>query len=419
MVNRTQAPRFIKPGFFPLKRVESTTLAGGIPLHFINSGDQDIVRIEIIFKAGKWYEPQSGLSALAAKLMVEGTRTFSSFEISKTFEQNGAFFEINSGFDFINFNIYSLSRNVKKLLGVLEEILTCPTFPDEEIATQKAILTQNLKVNREKTSYLASQHFRSMLFGESHPYGRRMEISDVEKIDRQDLSDYFDLQVKDHFEIILSGHFSAEDFDLISRFFSKFKAGKEVLPSYDTNPTAKKHYLEKPGSLQSSLRVGKPMIGKNHPDYYHLLIFNEVLGGYFGSRLMKNLREEKGLTYGVHSSIVPHLKSTYFVIATDVIKQRREEALQEIYKEIQRLVESEIDQDELETVKNYFRGSFLSAINSPFSLADKFKSIYFHQLDYDYYQNLFHAIEDMTVSSIREFGARYFSPEDFIEVSVG
>src|SRR5690606_11065309 len=157
----------------------------------------------------------------------------------------------------------------------------------------KAILTQNLKVDREKTSYLASQQFRSMLFGECHPYGRRMEISDVEKIDRQDLSDYFDLQVKDHFEIIRSGHLCAEDFDLISRVFSKFKAWKEVLPSYDTNPTAKIHYLENPGSLQSSLRVGKPMIGKNHPDYYHLLIFNEVLGGYFGSRLMKNLREEK------------------------------------------------------------------------------------------------------------------------------
>lgn len=420
MIDRTKAPQFIRPEYFPLQKVESVVLEGGIPFHYLDSGKQNIVRLEIIFKAGKWHEEKNGASMLAGKLLTEGgTGKYDSFAIGKIFEQNGAFFEVSPGLDFITFSVYCLSKNIHKLIDVVEEIILRPAFADKETEIQKSIQIQNLKVNKEKNSFLATRHFRKKLFGNDHPYGKITDVADIESISKDDLLEFFNNNIKNNFEVILSGHFSAGEVSLLKSFFAGIK--KEAHDDHiHPRPGNNQNYnLERSESLQSSIRIGKPVIDKHDSDYALLLIFNEILGGYFGSRLMQNLREDKGFTYGVHSSIVPLLRATYFTISTDVIKKHKEEAVREIHYEISKLIETKVDSRELNTVKNYFKGTFLSGINSPFSLADKFKGIHFHGLNYDFYQDLFENIDAINAEAVREFAERNFAQNNFIEVVVG
>lgn len=420
MIDRTKAPEFVRPEYFSLQEVKSIILDGGIPFHYLNSGEQEIVRLEIIFKAGKWSEKKNGVSMLTGKLLTEGgTEKYSSFEISKIFEQNGAFFEISPGLDFINFSIYSLSKNLPRLLDVIEEIILRPVFSEKETETQKSIQIQNLKVNKEKNSFLASRTFRNLLFGSNHPYGKITETENLESISRDDLLNFFHSEIRNNFEVVVSGKFSDEQMSQLKSFFGGIQQRALKDPKYAQDKQQHVLYQPKTGSLQSSVRIGKMVMDKHDGNYAYLLIFNEILGGYFGSRLMQNLREDKGFTYGVHSSIVPLLNASYFVVSTDVIKEHYKEAIKEIYYEISRLIETKVNDHELNTVKNYFKGTFLSSINSPFSLADKFKGIHFHGLGYDFYEKLFRVIDEMDANSIQEFAGNNFAQNNFTEVVVG
>ena len=420
MIDRKVAPPFVVPDFFPLKRASTEVLAGGIPIHFINVGDTELLRIEIIFKAGKWYQQLKGQAVLSSKLLLEGTKSFTSVEISSTFERNGAFFEISCGMDLMNFTIYTLNKNLPKLLPVIEEVLLAPTFPEKELEIIKNIQIQNLKVNQKKNNFQALRLFRENLFGKSHPYGSNTEIQDFENLTKADLQNYYLNTLKGNFEVIIAGKINKPDYDILNHFFSKFTIrdlGSNKAQFPDVQPF--QQYIEVEGSLQSSLKIGIKTLHKSAPMYFHLLIFNEVLGGYFGSRLMQKIREEKGYSYGIHSSVVQHAHEAYFVISSDVIKKFREDALTCIYEEIHKLIHTAIPTEELTTVINYFKGSFLSSINSPYALADKFKNLHFNGLTYDYYDSMFNKLDSINPDSFQGFAEEYFNNVIFTDVSVG
>ncbi len=420
MINRVVAPPFVEPAFFPIKKASSDILEGGIPFHCINSGNTELIRLEIIFKAGKWYQEKEGQAVLTSKMLLEGTKSYTSNEISSSFERNGAFFEISSGMDYINFTVYSLNKNLEKILPVINEIMTVPVFPDKELETLKSIQIQNLKINQKKNNFQASQLFRKNLFGADHPYGKSSQINDIEQLSKDNIEEFFHHTIKNNFEVIVAGMISEKDQTLLKQFFGKFKRtnfeeNKSIFPSIKPS----KKSIEINDSLQTSLKIGTITFQKSHPEYPILLIFNEILGGYFGSRLMQKIREEKGYSYGIHSSIIQHANEAYFIISSEVIKKYKSDAIHSIYDEIKDLIDNKVPQEELETVKNYFKGSFLSSINSPYALADKFKNIHFNNLSYDFYESIFKNIDDINPDSLQDFAQRNFQNIDFTEVSVG
>ena len=420
MLDRKIAPPFKRVANIAIPQAKRTCLDNGIPLYYIEAGKQPVVRLEFIFKAGAWYEDSKGASYFAAKMLSEGTQQKSSAQISYEVEKFGAYLDFNPTLDYSIVTLECLSKHLNNLLPLLHEILRQPTFPEDELVTLKNIKAQQTRVQNEKSSFLASKKFREAIFGEAHPYGKDLSLEDIDKLTRDDVRSFYDQYYTLPFEILISGLPDSGFIADINKIFGQTVLQKAAAdPTYISQPISSPTIIEKEANLQSSIRVGKKLLTKEHPDYVKLLVVNEILGGYFGSRLMKNIREDKGYTYGISSALVPLRNDGYFIIGTDVNKENTRNTLQEIYKEIEVLQTTLISDDELNTVRSFMIGSFLSEINTPFALSDKFKGVHLYGLGYDFYDSYLQTVNNITSTEIRDLAQQYLQRDTFSEVIVG
>lgn len=421
MLDRRTAPPYRRITDIYLPPPVTQYLSNGIPLHVIKAGQLDVVKLEFIFKAGSWYEPKKGVSYFATHMLREGTVSKDSKLISDFIDRYGAFLHLSAELDFATVSLYTLSKHLYALVPLMSDIINNAVFPEEELKTLKNIKIQSIKVNDEKNSVVASKKFREALFGPVYPYGRSLETEDVAKIKKDDLRKFYTEWFGNNFEVIVSGKVEDSHIKLVNEYFGHDPLIDEPQPnepgSYSSGDRTIN--IQKANSLQSSIRMGKVLFKKTHPDYIKMRVVNEILGGYFGSRLMKNIREEKGYTYGIFSRIVNLKHGGYFIIGADVKKEFASDTVIETYKEIEKLKNEPVGEDELQTVKNYMTGKFLSGINTPFDLADKFKSVYLLGLNYDFYKDYVKTINEIDAITVMEVANQYFKEGSFTEVLVG
>jgi zinc protease len=418
MLDRTIAPAFHKNSSLEILHADITELPNGLKVYSISGGQQEVIKIELIFRSGRWFESKTGAAHFAATLISKGTDQKSSFDIARIFDLYGAHVEVNPGLDVVSVSLYSLTKNLKPVLDLLIEIITRASYPEKELEQSKAIFLQNLQVNNEKTSFQASKLFRRKLFGENHPYGKELE-ENIQALKRADLAAYYQEYFKDVF-VLVSGRVSKDAVNLIHTAFASINHRTNALPDHSSSVDAPSRIIqEKEGSVQASIRMGKRFIGRNHPDYFEALLLNHILGGYFGSRLMKNIREEKGLTYGIYASNHTLINDNYFVIGADVNKENLEITFDEIHKELRRLRTERIDRDEMDTARNHFIGSLQSEITTPFSHADKWKNILLYNLPLDYYSRLIRRIEELKPADLMTTAEKYYAENSFYEIAVG
>lgn len=419
MLDRTVQPAFLKSNSFDLIRPETAVLKNGVPLIVVRGGDQDVAKIEFVFDAGKWDESNPGVSYFTAHLLQKGTASRSSYEISDETEKRGIHFEVSPGHDFTSIALFGLTKNIGEIFGLTREILTAPVFPQHELDQMRAIYIQSLKINLEKTSYLASLELRKKLFGNKHPYGRDAGPDEIALIKREWLLDFHQTRFG-NFRIICSGKISDTLLQSLVSFFESVETKLPVATSWEeTETTISDSHTEKGSSVQSSLRLGRKAVSRLHPDYPALLLLNHIFGGYFGSRLMKNIREEKGLTYGINSSVAALKRASYITVGTDVNKENRRVAMQEIKNEMSALCNHLIGANELEIARNHFIGSLQSEITTPFAHADKIKNLTLFGLPADYYQQLIYKIDALTALDLQRAAGSYLNPETFTTVTVG
>ena len=420
MLDRTIAPPFVVPAHAELKKVESYKLGNGIPFHELILGDQEVCRLEIIARSGKWYEPRPGVSYFTSKMLLEGTSRYSSREISEKLDYYGAFYEVSPGLDFVAVSFYCLSKYVDEVIPYFVEVIAGASFPEKELETQKKIKIQQIRVNNQKTSALAASGFRKLLFGERHPYGHDLSEAEVEDINTEDLKSFHRQLLFNKPEIIVSGKISPGELKGLAANFETFPQVAVAPPACRANETPfVREIIPLEGSLQASLRIGTITVNKYHADHFRIMLLNELFGGYFGSRLMKNIREDKGYTYGIHSSISYMQNAAFWTIGTDVKREVAVSAIEEIGKEMKILKHEPVPAAELETVKNYMTGTFLTSITSPFSLVDKFKSIHFSGLNYDYYDQFLAGIRDATAEDLMRVANDFLKEEEWIQVVAG
>lgn len=419
MLDRKTPPPFNRSISFNLLQPVTRTLPNGIPVHFISGGDQDVVKIELILKAGRWFEQNWGASYFACNLLSKGTQRKTSFEVAQIFDLYGAHLDVVSSFDYVSIALYCIGKQLKPVLELMLEVFTQPVFPEKELAQSKDIYLQNLKVNQEKTSFLASKLIRKSLFGENHPYGKELDATDVTVLTRNQIVDFY----KKFFtpsHIFVSGKVSDANQHMIVEAFSALpKSLAPDRPNIHGKETFTPVYLEKADSVQTSIRLGRKSLARLHPDYTDVLFLNHVLGGYFGSRLMKNIREEKGLTYGIHSSLHPMMHDSFLLIGADVNKENRELTIQEIKNELRTLRTEKISDDELDTTRYHFIGTLQGEITTPFAHADKNKNIILNNLPGDYYQAMINRITTIAAEDLLITAEKYFSEESFVEASAG
>lgn len=422
MLDRTVAPAFREIEHISIKEARKTTIENDIGIFSINAGTQPVIKLEFIFESGKWSEQKAGTAFFTAKMLREGAGELNSYDISNTFESVGAHLEIVPSLDFTSITIYSLEKHLEKLMPVVKAMILEPIFPEKEFETFKNIQVQTLRVNNEKNSFVAGRKFRETLFGKHHPYGYILSEEDIFSLKKADLEKHFKQNLFEKpFTIIVSGQVDNGTFQKLERTFGNININpvEENSKSFELAPGNKVLKIDKEDSVQSSLRMGNISIPMKHPDYASLLFTNEILGGYFGSRLMKNIREEKGLTYGIYSTLSSLQHKTFFSVSADVKKDLREQAFEEIRKEIILLRTEPVENTELETVKNYMLGQIQASINTPFALAAKFKNVYFNGLTYDYYKTLVKTIREITPKQIQETAYQYLDEKEMAMVYVG
>lgn len=430
MLDRSQAPDFQSIQKVVVAQAQSHELKNGIKLHWLHSGEQPVIRLEYIFAAGSWYEPARGVSYFTTKMLNEGTRQHTSGEISEYIDQFGSFLELGQNAERITLTVYTITRHLPKLLPLVHELLTESVFPEKELDNLKTITLQNLQVNLQKTSFLAQHRFREVIFGENHPYAKYIKEEDIAPVTRESLIAYHQQVIqKRPFDAILCGQITDETLQLVEKHLEGFDIQNNTIvrPSITlTNSNAYTELIERTESVQSTIRVGKRLqqpdgtpFTRRSPDYFSFVLLNEILGGYFGSRLMKNIREDKGFTYGIHSSLGTFRHGGFLVIGTDVKKEYTNQTLDEIRKEINLLHTELVPEDELDTVKNYILGAFAGSVTTSFSLADHFKTIYFEGLGYDFYDQYVSVITETTSETLLLLAQKYLAIDTLTEVVAG
>jgi zinc protease len=424
MLNRTQAPEFKTIDKIDIIKAKEQFLDNGIPVYTIDAGSQELTRVEFIFKAGMFYQDRTLVASTANTLLENGTSKHNALQLSEGIDFYGSFLELGVGQDYSCVTLYSLNKYLNESLVYVEEILKDSVFPQNEMEIHLTNKKQKHQINSQKVSHLARRRFSELLFGEKHPYGRDVKLEDFDTLKQKEVLDFY----KDHYNskncfVVVAGHLPKDLFKTLNDHFGKEAWGQQKnitssSPAVQTTPQ-QKNLVEKSDAIQSAIRVGRILFNKTHPDYFKFQVLNTILGGYFGSRLMANIREDKGYTYGIGSGLNSLSYSGYFYIGTEVGADVTKNALEEIYKEIKKLREEPVSPDELETVRNYILGQFLRSVDGPFSLAEKFKAIKEFGLDYSYYTNYFAAVKSVTPKELQDLANKYLQEKDLIECVAG
>lgn len=424
MIDRTIAPLIRRAESIRLYQPTLSHLSNGIPVYEINLGSQQIIKLELIFNAGRWYEKNKLLAKTTSQLLKAGSIRHNAEQLAEFFEYFGAKLDIYDGFNAVTIELHCLSKHLEALLPMVRELLTEPAFSKEELQKFIKRNKQNLKVQLKKNDVVAYRVFTEVLFGQEHPYGYNSTAELYNQLDISKIKAHFDENYNaSHCTIIVAGKTPPKVVDMLNQFFGDLpvlpKSEEPIwtLPSNPSREVVRQTISEK--SLQSSIRIGCRTFDRDHPDCDKFYMMNMVLGGYFGARLMQNLRERKGYTYGVYSSIETLRHSGYWYISTDVGKDVKDAALTEIYKEISRLQNKPIPKKELEMVRNYTLGMQLTALDGVFNVASVINSLVTSELTEDVFYNFVETIQTITAKEIQEMAQQYLNKENLIEVVVG
>jgi predicted Zn-dependent peptidase len=327
-----------------------------------------VIKIDVQFNAGSWFQEKSFIASTVNEMLIEGTKFSTSQQIADKLDFYGAFIHPQPTKDFANISLYTLKKYLGQTVKIFEEVIKFPIFPEDEVNTYLAKRKQKFQVELEKVSNIARREFNQQVFGEKHPYGKKPNIEDYHEIKYQDIINFHkNLYNADNCKIIVSGKVNDQDIKTINQTFGNGNWNTNTVLNNEqhtiSSPEIFEKIVEKENATQSAIRLGKVTINQDHPDYHKLHVVNTILGGYFGSRLMKNIREDKGYTYGINSVLVSLKNAGYFVILSEVGADVAKKAIVDIQSEIKKLRKESISKEELDLVRNYLLGDLLRSFD--------------------------------------------------------
>lgn len=425
MLERTNQPLIREPKQLEVPVPEQRMMPNGVPLYILNAGDNEVVRIDLLMEGGRWQQTQRLQALFTNRMLREGTRRYSAAAIAEKLDYYGAWLELSSSSEYAFVTLYSLNKYLPETLDVFESIVKEPVFPQDELSV---ILDNNIQqylVNCSKVDFLAHRALVNSVYGSKHPCGQLVREEDYHLITPSVLQAFYDRYYHSgNCRIYLSGKVSEQSVRRIEAIFGAEPFGKDFRkpekPFYapETSPD-KRVFIERADAMQSAVRMGMLSVDRRHPDYLKMRVLVTLFGGYFGSRLMSNIREEKGYTYGISAGLMPYPDSGLLVINTETANEFVEPLIKEVYHEIDRLQNDPVSDSELAMVKNYMLGDICRSYESAFSLADAWIFIHTSGLDEAYVGQTVDAVKSITPSEIRELATRYLCKETLKEVVSG
>ncbi len=416
-----RAPRPAPCTAVEIADAECLTLRNGMRLYLLASDDFEILRLSLVFRAGSSTQSQPFCASATANLLAEGTEHLTAREISERLDFHGSYFDVNTDRDYSYISFAMLSKFVGPTLDVAGEILLHPTFPAEEVATYCAKRRQRLRIDRTKVDVQAREAFAEAMFGAEHPYGARFDEADYDRLRREELEVFY----RTHYTAangfaVCSGRVGAAERAAIVALLERFPAGERPAePLFPVPLQTRERRIAHAGAVQSAIRIGRRLFPREHPDFVGMQVVAAALGGYFGSRLMQNLRERNGYTYGVMAAMVNFKREGYLAIGAQVGTEVTEAALTEIYREIERLRTEPMPADELELVRNIMTGEMMRILDGPFGVADvTIENILCGCTNRVIGENVA-SIRAITPEEVQRLARRYLAREELVTVVAG
>lgn len=428
MTNRKVVPSIKLPVEFnvQLPPANRYSLSNGVEVFEINMGGEDTLMLNWVFYAGNWYEKKKMSASATNYLLKNGTSRLNAFALNEHFEYYGSYLNRNCYSETAELTLHCLSKHVNELIPVVAEIITDSVFAEEELNIYKQNSQQRLKVSLQKCEFVAGQLIDAYLFGEDHPYGKYSRLEDYEALQRQELLEFY----KEYYQegrcvIFVSGKLPADLADQLEKYFGKLplrnhKDADRTSVKHNVKPAKerKQHITIDPQGVQAAIRIARPFPNRHHPDFQKAMVLNNVLGGFFGSRLMANIREEKGYTYGIYSYLMNHVDQSGWMISTEAGRDVSEAAVKEIYSELKRIQEQLIDEEELMVTRNYMIGTILGDLDGPFQVAARWKNLILNDLDENYFHQGIETIKKVSARELQQIAQKYLKAEDFYELLV-
>jgi predicted Zn-dependent peptidase len=387
-------------------------------------GTVDTLMMSVVFYSGNCFETQNGIAAATNFMLKSGTRSKTAYEINDFFEYFGAYLNRQSGHETAELTLHCMKKNFADLLPAIAELIADSTFPEEELDIYKKNMQQRLQVNLRKNDFVAGRLIDSYLFGPDHPYGRFNSLEGYSALNIDGIKDFY----KKHYlegrcVIFVAGPLPGGIDKLIDKHLGNLTLKGSGFPESAPTPiiqaTEKKYRITNdPDSVQGAIRIARNFPNRHHPDFQKMQVLNNIFGGFFGSRLMANIREDKGYTYGIHSYLLNLVQESAFMISTEAGTDVTEETIREVFLEMKSLRDKPVSEEELKISKNYMIGTLLGDLDGPFQVAGRWKSLVLNRLTEEYFYRGIEIIKTIQPSEIQELANKYLNASDFYELAV-
>ena len=406
-----------------LKNCDRYTLDNKVPVYAMNAGAQDVVMVEWVFDAGNWFDKQPMVAATTNFLIKNGTTSKTAYQINDFFEFHGAYLNRTCYNETASITLHCLSKHLETLLPVVREIIETSIFPEEELAIYIQNQKQRLSVNLQKCDFIANRLIDEYLFGINHPYGTYSNAEDYDALNTDLLKAFYkQYYLNGSCKIFVAGKMPTGYQSMLNKAFG-------TLPLHADTPVVVEHpivtaaqkkveIINDENGVQGAIRMARPFPNRHHPDFQKAHVLNTLFGGFFGSRLMSNIREDKGYTYGIHSYFQNHVHASAWMISTEAGRDVCAATITEVLKEMELLRNELVDMEELNLVRNYMIGSLLGDLDGPFQLIGRWKNYVLNGLDENYFYKSIETIKSVTPQELQRLANIYLQPDDFYELVV-
>lgn len=425
MIDRTIAPHIKDAVEFDLrlKPYQQYILDNGVNVYTVDAGAEEVLQLDWVFNAGNWHEEKNLVAASTNHLLKNGTHKKTAFSINEHFEYFGSYLNRHCYHETANLTLHCLTRHLKELLPVVQEIVTESVFPEEEVELYKQNSKQRLEVNLKKCDFVANRLIDQYVFGADHPYGISTSFTAFDAVTREEIQEFYrQYYLSGKCTIFVAGKLPADLIPLLNRYFGSLSLNINWLPEkpHTLNSALKKNYriTNDPDGVQGAIRIARHSPNRTHPDFLKLQVLNNLFGGYFGSRLMSNIREDKGYTYGIHSYLQNHKAQSAWVVSTEAGREVCEATVEEVYKEMLSLRDTVVDEEELMLVRNHMMGTILGELDGPFHIISKWKNIILNGLDENYFYQSIETIKNVSAEELQALAKKYLIPDNFYELVV-
>lgn len=423
---RKNPPAPLAPVSFDIQKPFETTLDNGLRVVIVENERLPLVSFRLAFESGDVNDPKgmTGLTSAMTSMLTEGTENYSSLQLAEKIERLGSGIGASASDDFTIVSASALSLYSSEILQLLAEVVLQPTFPESELDLYRRNTIENLKFQRSQPGFLAGEQSARLIYGD-HPYSTvSPNAADIEKIDRETLVKFHAATLTPNKAMfIVVGDVNRDEFLVeLNELFGDWQPGeveKKVFPDPPKRNSRSLTIVDRPGSAQSNIVITNLGVKRVDPDYFPLIVMNQVLGAGASSRVFMNLREEKGYTYGAYTRLESKRLAGDFEATAEVRSSVTGDSLKEFFYELARIRADKVDEDELQDAKNFLTGVFPIRAETQEGLTNLIVNQQLYGLPDDYLQTYRENVDAVTIDEVQRVAVKHIRPDEMAIVIVG